>query len=422
LLSTIEIENFKSIEKLKLNPKRITVLIGPNNSGKSSVLQSLAVLKQSRIQGGGLNFNGNLFRIGAYHDAVYNHDDDLNVRIGIGGTIPWNKSVPPILGIVKDIELFVSFTQSSMTLERAQGAIRLGSIPFEWDISFRRQITLPTFGVGGFVLTASVSQQVGVPTIYVSGRTSGTADELNDQLQISLQRISNALSQMWGGIVLIPPLRGQDESTLDLVPTLPEDFLDAGGHREEEMKTIGTLAMVRQLGDKISDWNERITGSKVRVTNTQNKRVTMEATKGSLTTNITNEGFGPNQLTYLLIPLAAAPNGSTVGIEEPEVHLHPQAQIALVDVLIDEAASQNKQLIMTTHSDFLLSYLLTLVASKRLAKEDLAIYSFELKDGVTTASQLAVDEHGQVEGGLPSFFKANLDLMKRYSDAVLERR
>ena len=96
--------------------------------------------------------------------------------------------------------------------------------------------------------------------------------------------------------------------------------------------------------------------------------------------------------------------------------------MTLVDVLVEESTQQGKNLVITTHSDFLLSYLLTLVASGKLKQQDLAIYSFELKAGTSTATELSIDEHGQVEGGLPSFFKANVDLMKKYSDAVLEHQ
>lgn len=41
MLSMIEIENFKSIEKLTLNPGRVNVFIGENGSGKSNILEAI---------------------------------------------------------------------------------------------------------------------------------------------------------------------------------------------------------------------------------------------------------------------------------------------------------------------------------------------------------------------------------------------
>ena len=47
MISVISIKNFKCFRKLEVKPRLITVFIGPNGSGKSSVLQALAILKQS---------------------------------------------------------------------------------------------------------------------------------------------------------------------------------------------------------------------------------------------------------------------------------------------------------------------------------------------------------------------------------------
>ncbi len=60
----------------------------------------------------------------------------------------------------------------------------------------------------------------------------------------------------------------------------------------------------------------------------------------------------------VLVLLAAAhfsPPGSLVLIEEPENHLHPAAQKALCTVFAELAATEQKQFILTTHSEYILS-------------------------------------------------------------------
>ena len=47
MITNITLENFKCFRKVEVNPRRITVFVGPNGTGKSSVLQALALLKQS---------------------------------------------------------------------------------------------------------------------------------------------------------------------------------------------------------------------------------------------------------------------------------------------------------------------------------------------------------------------------------------
>ena len=47
MITNITLENFKCFHQVSINPKRLTVLIGPNGTGKSSILQALLLLKQS---------------------------------------------------------------------------------------------------------------------------------------------------------------------------------------------------------------------------------------------------------------------------------------------------------------------------------------------------------------------------------------
>jgi hypothetical protein len=47
VLNRVTLRNFKCFEQLELAPGRITVLIGENGTGKSSVLQALGFLRQS---------------------------------------------------------------------------------------------------------------------------------------------------------------------------------------------------------------------------------------------------------------------------------------------------------------------------------------------------------------------------------------
>ena len=106
-------------------------------------------------------------------------------------------------------------------------------------------------------------------------------------------------------------------------------------------------------------------------------------------------------------------------IEEPEIHLHPKAQADLASVLVEEAKSEGKQLVITTHSEHIAGRLLTLVAEGELTADELSIYSFEKdKQGVCSASEIEVTDKGQVRGGLRGFFETDLDEMRRYVEAL----
>ena len=84
-------------------------------------------------------------------------------------------------------------------------------------------------------------------------------------------------------------------------------------------------------------------------------------TKGSRDwVDLPDVGFGISQVLPVLVQCFYAPAGSIVVMEQPEIHLHPRAQSALADVMIDViksrewGADRNIQLIVETHSEHFL--------------------------------------------------------------------
>ena len=77
MLRSIEIENFKCFERMKLACTPLTLLSGLNGTGKSSIFQALLVLRQSLNSGelhrGRLILNGDLVDLGTSRDIL--HDD-----------------------------------------------------------------------------------------------------------------------------------------------------------------------------------------------------------------------------------------------------------------------------------------------------------------------------------------------------------
>ena len=58
------------------------MLTGFNSTGKTTVIQSLAFVKQS-LQKKELSFNDYLLRLGDYREVVSRHDTDLPIRISV---------------------------------------------------------------------------------------------------------------------------------------------------------------------------------------------------------------------------------------------------------------------------------------------------------------------------------------------------
>ncbi|WP_334311894.1 AAA family ATPase [Aphanizomenon sp. CS-733/32] len=76
MLSSLTLKNFKPFENQSFSLKPLTLLTGLNSTGKSSVLQSLLLLRQSCLQDDlldrvGLVLNGDLVSIGTGQDALF---------------------------------------------------------------------------------------------------------------------------------------------------------------------------------------------------------------------------------------------------------------------------------------------------------------------------------------------------------------
>jgi predicted ATPase len=77
MLENLRLSNFKSWENADLKFGRITGLFGTNSSGKSSLLQFLLLLKQTKEatdRSIALNFQGSFADVGTFKDLVFTGD------------------------------------------------------------------------------------------------------------------------------------------------------------------------------------------------------------------------------------------------------------------------------------------------------------------------------------------------------------
>jgi hypothetical protein len=93
LLHELRLQNFKSFgrrQTIRLAP--ITLLYGPNAAGKSSVTQSLLLLRQS-LAAGRLITQG-LANLGSFEGLVHRHDRELALELGVTFSAPLKSADP----------------------------------------------------------------------------------------------------------------------------------------------------------------------------------------------------------------------------------------------------------------------------------------------------------------------------------------
>ena len=234
-----------------------------------------------------------------------------------------------------------------------------------------------------------------------------------------LETIPNAIQSWRFG----PPVRGFLQHGYKLAPSALDEIYPADPYDSLASGIASSLGYEDDARDSVAALTERITGVPIEQGLAEGGLVTVTA-NGQMKRRvpIVSEGFGTNQLTWLLYQLVETHAGGLAAIEEPETHLHPKAIARLGDVFVEIAANEDKQLLLATHSDHLLLSLLNNVAERKLAADDLAIYYFQLEDGKVAVRRQEVTDDGLVKGGLPGFFDAALEAQRRHLDAVTKHQ
>lgn len=129
-----------------------------------------------------------------------------------------------------------------------------------------------------------------------------------------------------------------------------------------------------------------------------------------------NVGFGISytlsiivQLFYSIYLLDKHKINTVLLIENPEAHLHPKGQTKLAE-LITKIASLGVQIIVETHSDYILDGLRISVKDYIIDKEKTKLYYFELDHDLNTkVKSPKIGEDGHLDEWPENFFDTSLD-------------
>ena len=120
-------------------------------------------------------------------------------------------------------------------------------------------------------------------------------------------------------------------------------------------------------------------------------QVMMKRHQSSPEVLITDMGIGVSQVLPVLVLCYYVPEGSTLILEQPELHLHPSVQAGLADVFIDVIKNRNLQLLIESHSEHLLRRLQRRIAEEVIVPDDTALYFCEMSEGEALLTNLDVD-------------------------------
>ena len=128
---------------------------------------------------------------------------------------------------------------------------------------------------------------------------------------------------------------------------------------------------------------------------------------------------GSKQMLSVIVQLFWSEPGDVIMIEEPEISLHPDSQ-ALLPELFAEVIGEGKQVMITTHSEFLLLAMSRPIRNKLIKPDDIAVYHVTKDSKGTHAEPLEVTTEGYVKGWVVSFAETEHELLKEWLQTMQE--
>jgi hypothetical protein len=419
MITSVKLTNFKSFGERAENVKlgKINVFIGENGTGKSSFIQALALLHQSVYSNGLMQGQ---FKFSSYGTLVHNSFTKSNIQMAIAGhtslemksegvleTIPFENELTfadPGTMVARQFRIKIPKTmykQFDLDTDEIKGQLSYGDM----------EISPDHIGQNDNFVNISVHDQIGRP-FRTSGGSGTSVQSLNHSLLISeIESLASVFTGVLKNIYIDFALRGFDNESYPLSEAAFESPVTGG-------EVFSTFAYRREIEKKVSNWLSLVTDTGLSIHLVPKAQIELKNSEGY---NIYQGGFGSNQLIRPLLQLALSPADAVIAIEEADISLHPKAQVKLCEVLANIAIKENKQLVLTSHSETMLIGFLNLITEGLITPQDLRIYYFEKKKGNTCTSELKLDERGAIEGGLRGFSEVNLDNYKRHMDALSRR-
>lgn len=451
MLNRLRLENFKAWREADLTLGKVTGLFGTNSSGKSSLLQLLLLLKQTKNatdRGLVLDFGGptELVNLGTFNDVVHQHDELAQM----GWLLEWTLERTLRINDPMSTPTSLLFEGESIQTRCKVGLrhARLWSRELAYRFSGIEFMLRPrASSETKFELSTNSKKFKLIPT---RGRPTPFSHPVKTHLFPSrirakyqnadfLSDFELAYENLMDSIYYLGPLREYPRREYHWAGSSPDDVGQRGERtvdailaatlRNEKrgLKPRGRGIRRMPFQEMIAYWlNElglidEFTLEEI-AKGTNLYRAMVKAPSSRVPTALTDVGFGVSQVLPALVLLYYVPERSTVLLEQPEIHLHPAVQSGLADVMLNVAKVRDVQIIVESHSEHLMRRLQRRVAEEQVSFEDVKLYFVSTEEGVARASNLELNEWGEIENWPRDFFGDEMGEIAAISKASLARR
>ncbi|MFT4079313.1 AAA family ATPase [Rhodomicrobium sp.] len=376
MIDSVRLANFKAFKDVSVQFRALTLLSGLNGVGKSSVIQSLLLLRQSHQSGdltyGRMTLNGPLVEIGTASDLLFVDANSDEICVGL-------------------------------TFQGAESAFIFSIVP---DESSRDESV--------YQLTPHENNEVSATHLHGTPLL-GTQGSFQ---YLCAERFGPRKSMpMSDNNVAVYDLGKHGEFTLHFLSRYGKSLLlDSDNARFAQ-------GVPARLIDQVDHWLQEISPGahlelqELRAADLMISGFAFDRPKDAQTRafRATNVGFGLSYALPVLTALLAAQPGALLVIENPEAHMHPRGQTRLGQ-LCARAAADGCQVIVETHSDHVMDGARLEVRSGKLRPKDATFHYFERKKGIVRVVTPLLDHEGRLSEWPDGFFDEH-----RHNTAALIR-
>jgi predicted ATPase len=477
MLTNITLENFKAFQKLdNLQIKPITILCGTNSCGKSSILQSILMLKQTlenKNPNQNLLLNGRFVKLGYFQDVIFRKKEENEVKI----VLDFFNGSDNVLGysvwgyketVYNDAYSYNYLTHIDIGLKiiGKEKSVQLSSL----------KLYLNAIGQLGNENLAHIEishlkndlYNITWKHIQINGLSQGEAKlkldfsnlflfkldiaKENNKERLDINKkfanlnnifatVNDVLKDIYAQYSYIGPLRGEPEREYiyrDEVREIGNKGENAAflylSEREKQIKNHFFYNLTNDnfeknenisLKDALNQW---LTLMKIQNFDAEIIHriiyLSQNASKFDTTkVGIADVGFGVSQIFPIVLEGLRLQNGGTLLLEQPEIHLHPNLQMQMADYFIALALS-GKRVMIETHSDHIINRLVRRIVEdeKHHLRNLIGIYFIKPSENGSVYEPIVVDDTKGIVNWPTDFFDQTATEQMRIMQAGLKKR
>lgn len=442
MIVSLRCENFRCFRDtgmLELAP--ITLLVGENNSGKSSILQALqlpALTLQSEDPGVCLKLLHQDYDYGSFEDVVFQHDESKVVTLSFGATIDVNVMRGKKLSS-ETMQVMLRLTYGYLPKRKE---IYLDRFVIEDSKGERLNIRQDKYSNSKKILVRDHKDESAYLSRLIERRGflfQPRLDPFSTFTRLRRKFGEKSAGKLFNDIFLDIQLIGGFTSSLRKVHLLgplrvpPSRTYLYSGEMADRVGPKGDLALQNYSAllkrgkkediEKVKSINNAlyqlgfIKKLDVQKIGTRHYEFWTQHKESSFRANLADTGFGASQVLPVVVSLYTSPPGSTLLYEQPEIHLHPAAQAELGSVFA-RAYSPKKIIVIETHSENLILRIQTEVAKGNLKPNDVTIYYIQPNSSGHRVIPIPLNEKGKFLAEWPKgFFEENYQESLKLSKA-----